>query len=1211
MKAHLSCKSCLIAFFSMIVLVWAAPVANSATTSTTYQVSAGADDGYAWSATGQDIGSGHLMVGNDRTYTAPYYMSAMRFTNIDAPRNAQIVDAHLKISSISEGLRGQIYGLIRAEATDDAPDFTARYIGTISKTTAAADWDHKGNWAANTYYTSPDLSSVIQEVIGRTGWNSHNSIVICYSTRTDSGKGRMFGSFEAGAAFAAVLEITYETYRISGYIKTFDNASFEGVAVSAGAGIESTTTDAGGYYELFIPPDWTGTLTATKDDIVFKPAQYTYTDLSEDLYEQNFIEYKPKISGFIHDKYGYGFEQANISADNGGASGLTDANGFYEITVPFNWSGTVTADKSGWRITPYGISYNNLITDRNDQNYSAYQPTISGHVKDEEGILLPAVTIDVQGIATLFTDANGYYQIDVPYKWTGRITPGMTGWGFVPSYRHYPLLTIDRTNQDFTSFQPDISGYVLKADGSGMEGAAVTANNGGGSFVTNSSGYYEITVPYNWSGMVSVNKVGYVFIPPDRTYSNVTGNLSNQNYTEFQPVISGYVKDGGGTGVEGVLVSADNSGGSDTTDPNGYYEVAVPYDWSGTLTPAKTGWGFNPASQTYSNVISDRTAGDYIAFQPKISGHVKDSNGIGVEGVLVSADNGGGSDTTNSSGYYEVIVPYDFSGSVTAYRPGWEITPVNRDYSNIVSDQAGQDYSAVYVGIIVKEDGTGDFNNIQAAIDFAVDRDIVFVHAGIYTGTGNRDIDFKGKAITVRGATGDANDYVIDCQGTETQTHRGFNFVGGEDANSVLEGFTITNGYAPEENISGFMRSVGGAIYCNSSGPTINNCIIIYNAVAHYGGGIYNHNSSPTISNCAVSNNSAANIGGGICNRDNSSPIISNCTISNNSGALYGGGIYNYSSSNSTISNCTISNNSAVTWGGGIYNYDCSTRISNCIINENSGHYGGGIENYNCSNLTITDCAFSNNSAAYSGGGIRNFNSDSNISNCVLSNNSAASWGGGICNMGSYPIIINCAILNNSATYSGGGIFNYSSIPTITKCAISNNTANRGGGICNATSSISNIKNCTINNNSATSSGGGVYAPSNTITIDNCIIWGNQPSQIVASATVRYSDVQGGYTGVGNINEDPCFVGDYHLSAYSQCIDAGDPDYISGPNETDIDGDPRVVGRLDMGADEFFPHDSGALFITTQYYEFQALGIDSNTPPQSLSINNYGVLELN
>lgn len=77
-------------------------------------------------------------------------------------------------------------------------------------------------------------------------------------------------------------------------------------------------------------------------------------------------------------------------------------------------------------------------------------------------------------------------------------------------------------------------------------------------------------------------------------------------------------------------------------------------------------------------------------------------------------------------------------------------------------------------------------------------------------------------------------------------------------------------------------------------------------------------------------------------------------------------------------------------------------------------------------------------------------------------------------------------------------------------------------------------------------------------------------------------------TGVnGNISEEPLFIdfanGDYHLRPNSPCINAGDPNYIAGLDEVDIDGQPRVWdGRVDMGADEFVPMIEAAMKFTPQ-----------------------------
>lgn len=54
---------------------------------------------------------------------------------------------------------------------------------------------------------------------------------------------------------------------------------------------------------------------------------------------------------------------------------------------------------------------------------------------------------------------------------------------------------------------------------------------------------------------------------------------------------------------------------------------------------------------------------------------------------------------------------------------------------------------------------------------------------------------------------------------------------------------------------------------------------------------------------------------------------------------------------------------------------------------------------------------------------------------------------------------------------------------------------------------------------------------------------------------------------------NPQFVGpgaeDFHLAAGSPAVNAGDPAFVPGSGETDIDGSPRVSGgRVDIGADE-------------------------------------------
>ena len=218
---------------------------------------------------------------------------------------------------------------------------------------------------------------------------------------------------------------------------------------------------------------------------------------------------------------------------------------------------------------------------------------------------------------------------------------------------------------------------------------------------------------------------------------------------------------------------------------------------------------------------------------------------------------------------------------------------------------------------------------IQEAVDVCVDSDVVIVAPDTYSGPGNRNIDLKGKIITVR-STDPSNPQivsttVIDCEGGIST--RGFVFRTGETRDCKVAGFTITNGNA----------YLGGGIHCsNNSSPSISNCVITANE-ALFGGGIAceNSNIQPKIVGCTITANSAKVGGGGIYSTG-SSPAIENCVISGNF-APRGGAIYSHNASQPTIVNCTVSANDASQSGGGIYCFNSSNLdITNCILWSNT-----------------------------------------------------------------------------------------------------------------------------------------------------------------------------------------------------------------------------------------------------------------------------------
>lgn len=433
-----------------------------------------------------------------------------------------------------------------------------------------------------------------------------------------------------------------------------------------------------------------------------------------------------------------------------------------------------------------------------------------------------------------------------------------------------------------------------------------------------------------------------------------------------------------------------------------------------------------------------------------------------------------------------------------------------------------------------------EYGTIQEAINAAFDWGIIIVEPNTYTGEGNRDLDFAGKAIIVRSI--DPEDpcvvaaTVIDCNGSGSDPHRGFYFHSGEDGGSVVAGLTIKNGYVHDGNF-------GGGIYCSGSSPTIENCNIINNLArglsfgqGAVGGGIYcTGGSDVTLFGCIISGNSAVGRDG----RDGAPGAVSG----GYAGSGFGGGVYCASNSSVTILNCKIENNLAKGGDGG-----------DGVDWGNGGHgYGGGIFCASDSHLKMEDCVIFSNRAYGGDGGM-----------------SEEEWGldglgkgaGVYCYSGN---IANCLIEENSAV-SGDG---YIIMPSY------------GGGIWCAGGTA--ITNCTFRGNFSGNSafsyiygeGGGIYC-SGSPTITNCILWGNfaeyGPQVRGSGAIVSYSDVEGGYTGTGNIDADPCFVtgpmGDYYLSQTAAGEDINSPCVDAGSDSAAALAMNMLTTRTDGGRDE-------------------------------------------
>ncbi len=264
-----------------------------------------------------------------------------------------------------------------------------------------------------------------------------------------------------------------------------------------------------------------------------------------------------------------------------------------------------------------------------------------------------------------------------------------------------------------------------------------------------------------------------------------------------------------------------------------------------------------------------------------------------------------------------------------------------------------------------------DQPTIQTAVNAAVDGDSVLIADGVYTGTGNRNVDFLGKAVVVRSESENPYRCIIDCQADSLQCHRGFKFVSGEGPESVLEGVTVRNGYmnAP---------FLGGGVACQGSDPTFINCIF-RNNTAYEGGGIDNTSGSHiTVIGCRFIGNSA-DAGGGIATASGSSALVIGCTFLNNeSPARYGAGL-SLVWATGTVINSTFCGNAAPQGAAIDCGYGGILDASNCIVAFNSDAEGIFENNFGTATLTYCDI-FGNEGGDWVGGIADQYGISGNIS---------------------------------------------------------------------------------------------------------------------------------------------------------------------------------------------------------------------------------------
>lgn len=683
---------------------------------------------------------------------------------------------------------------------DELADFTAFSAVTISGTISS---DAEGEGGPG----GPIAGALVTLSTGQTTTTNLGGI---YSITLESGWSGTITPSSAGYTFAPEFR-TYsnvttdqtgqdylgtssaDTYTISGYV-TISEGGLSGVTLNGLPG--SPTTDEGGFYTATVASGWSGIVVPSRTGYTFTPVQRSYTNVISNQTNQDYAasssELSYTISGTVTHLNGGGIDGVTIGFSDD-HNEVTSGGGFYSYTVGTGWTGTVTPSLAGYTFTPTSATIGPVTSNTTQDFVGVNAVTISGTVTDGysaiSGVLM---TLSTGG--TMTTGVDGTYSFTVASGWSGTVTPTRTGYEFTPPSSTYNSIATNQT-QDYTgtvsSTTYTISGQVLEESGRfGMDGVTVNFYDGFTleTETTSGGGYYSYTVSVNWTGTVTPELLGYSFTPVSAAIGPVQSN-ETQDFTSSQTsyTISGVVMDTNSAPIQNVTVT-NSSGGATGTNASGEYSFSLPYNWTGSVTPTKSGWVFSPAQRSYSNLTTHEVGQNYVGTSTSskvtISGTVKDVSGNGLAGVPVEFGNLG-TIVTDDTGSYAKQVKYNWSGTVTPYMTGVNFSPASRTYSNVQSDRLQQDFIQILgfaTPYIAVNPGTLKFGAEQTQKTSGA-QTLKIHNIGVGTLNWTLTADQTWISFTPASGTGSGESTVsVDATGLGAGTHKGYIYVSDDNA---------------------------------------------------------------------------------------------------------------------------------------------------------------------------------------------------------------------------------------------------------------------------------------------------------------------------------------------------------------------------------------------------------------------------------------------
>ncbi len=580
----------------------------------------------------------------------------------------------------------------------------------------------------STFFGDNDLDRALAVVVD--GQNNAYFTGATYSAQfpvTEGSNWNAGGSNHADV-FVAKLSFNQVGYSIGGQVTNdLGNPLIHVPVIVTGSLTHTVYTDETGHYTISnLPAGATFTVEATRPGATFSPTSQTIANLSQNETVNFSGPAALNISGRVVDNNGIGVTTEIVLTGPTNTSTYTDIEGYYSFQyLPPGGSYTVTPQSFLYTFAPVSSSVATLDGDKAFNFTATPPPNISGRITDENGYPVSNVSVTLTGTDTRYasTDYNGQYLFfNVQRGGNYTVTPSYyPNYAFSPTSQNVENITSDQTVNFTLLFPLMLNGRITDNNGSGVYNVAVelTGTSSTTVYTGFDGSYIFFDLPRGGNYTVTPTHQFYEFTPTSATITNMTANATRDfSAAPRQLTISGQVATAFGPIADATMTISGAQSATTQTDSNGNYSfTGLAVGGYYTITPAKAGYAFTPASTDFPNLNQNGTANFQGLFNGfSISGRLTEGTTAlaGVSVALSGASTNSAVTDANGNYSFATLQPggnYTLTPTLTHYT----FAPVSRVFNNLSANETA-DFSGTRLSYTISGRVTDSTNAGQAGV---------------------------------------------------------------------------------------------------------------------------------------------------------------------------------------------------------------------------------------------------------------------------------------------------------------------------------------------------------------------------------------------------------------------------------------------------------------------------------------------------------------